>query len=129
MADLAAAGRAHEGRLAGGVGREVVVQHEILAVVALERVDHLLVLAGAERRHHQRLGLAAGEQRAAVDPRQHADLGHDRPHGLGVAAVDALAGVEDRAAHDRLLELLELRPDRRRERAVLAAERLDRPSA
>ena len=29
----------------------------------------------------------------------------DRPHGLGVAAVDALAGVEDGAAHDVGLEV------------------------
>ena len=49
---------------------------------------------------HQRLGLAAGEQRRAVGARQHADLGDDRPDRLGVAAVDALAGVEDGAAED-----------------------------
>jgi hypothetical protein len=71
------------------------VQHEVLAVFALERVDDLLVLAGAQRGHDQRLGLAAGEQRRAVGARQDADFGHDRADGLGVAAVDALAGVED----------------------------------
>ena len=61
MADFAAAGRAHAADFANRVGREVVVQHEVLAVLALERVDDLLVLAGAERDHDQRLGLAAGE--------------------------------------------------------------------
>ena len=31
----------------------------------------------------------------------------DRPHGLGVAAVDARLAFDDGAAHDLLLELLE----------------------
>ena len=75
MADLAPAGRAHAARFAGRIGREVVVQHEMLAVLAFERVDDLLVLAGAERGDDERLGLAAGEQRRAVRARQHADLG------------------------------------------------------
>ena len=77
------------------------------AVLALERVDDLLVLAGAERGDHERLGLAAGEERRAMRARQHADLAGDRPHGLGVAPVDARLAVEDAAAHDVLLELLE----------------------
>ena len=47
----------------------------MLAVLAFQRVDDLLVLAGAERGDHQSLGLAAGEQRRAVGARQHADLG------------------------------------------------------
>ena len=53
------------------------------------------------------LGLAAGEQRRAVRARQDADLGRDRPHRRGVAAVDAAAAAQDRAAHDVLFELLE----------------------
>src|SRR5690606_27604249 len=52
-----------------------------------------------------RLGLAAGEQRGAVDARQHADLRGDRTHGVGRAAVDADLGREDRVAH-RLVYLL-----------------------
>ncbi len=84
------------------------MQHEVLAVLALERVDDLLVLAGTERGHDQRLRLAAGEQRRAVGARQDADLGHDRTDRLGVAAVDALAGVEDGGAHDVGFEVAEL---------------------
>ena len=89
------------------IGREVVVQQERFLVGALQRVDPLLVLAGAERGDDQRLRLAAGEQRRAVRARQHAGLGHDRAHGLEVAAVDALAGVEDVPAHDLGFEFLE----------------------
>ncbi len=83
------------------------MQHEVLAVLAVERVDDLLVLAGAERGGRQRLRLAAGEQRRAVGARQHAHLGADRPHRLGVAAVDAATGLQDRAAHDLRFQLLE----------------------
>ena len=83
------------------------MQHEVLAVLALQRVDHLLVLPGAERRHAQSLRLAAGEQRAAMGARQDADLGDDRTHRLGVAPVDAHAGVENRVADDVGLEVLE----------------------
>ena len=75
VADLAPAGRPHAAGLAGRVRREVVVQHEVLAVLAFERVDDLLVLAGAERGDDERLGLAAGEQRRAMGARQDADLG------------------------------------------------------
>ena len=109
MADLAPAGAAHTASLANGVGREVVVQHEVLAALALERVDHLLVLPGAERGDAQRLRLAAGEQRRAMRARQHADLGDDRAHRLGVAAIDAQPGVEDGVADDVGLDLLEQR--------------------
>ena len=107
VADFAAAGRTHAAGLADGIGREVVVEQEALLVGALERVDVLLVLAGAERGDDQRLRLAAREQRRAMGARQHADFGDDRAHGLHVAAVDADAGVENVPAHDLGLQLLE----------------------
>ena len=87
------------------------MQKEGLLVRSLEAVDVLLVLAGAERRHRQRLRLAAGEQRRAVRARQDAGFGHDRAHRLEVAAVDARAGVEDVPAHDLRLRVLEHRLD------------------
>ena len=83
------------------------MQEERLLVGPVQRVDPLLVLAGAERGHHQRLRLAAGEQRRAVRARQDADLGDDGTHRLGVAAVDATAGVEDVPANDLGFDLLE----------------------
>ena len=83
------------------------MQHEGLLIGALQRVDILLVFAGAERGHRQRLRLAAGEERAAVGAGQNADLAHDRPHRGEVAPVDALLGVEDARADDVLLGLLE----------------------
>src|SRR5580698_3371157 len=90
-----------------GVGGEVVVQQERLFIRSRQRVDVLLVLAGAERGHDHRLGLAAGEQRRAVGTWQDAGFGDDVADGLDVAAVDALAGVENVPADDLGFELLE----------------------
>jgi hypothetical protein len=83
------------------------MQHEMLAELALQRVDDLLVLAGAEGGDTERLGLAAGEQSGAVGARQDADLGDDGADGLGVPPVDAQAGIEDGVADDVGLQVLE----------------------
>ena len=107
VADLAPLGAAEASGLTDRVGREVVVQQERFLVGSRQRVDVLLVLAGAERGHHHRLGFAAGEQRRAVGAGQHADFGDDVAHRLGIAAVDPLAGVENVPANDLGFELLE----------------------
>ena len=107
MADLASSGRTHAARLADRIGREVIVQQEALLVGAFQGVDELLVFAGAERRDHQRLGLAAGEQRRAVGARQHADLAENRADRGQVAPVDAPAVVEDVPAHHLGLQVVE----------------------
>ena len=112
VADFAPAGRAHAAGFADRIGGEVVVEQEALLVGSLERVDELLVLAGAERRHHQRLRLAAGEQRRAVGARQHADLGEDGPDRGQIAPVDAALVVEDVPAHDLGLGAVESLRDR-----------------
>ncbi len=107
MADLAALGAAEASGFTDRVGREVVVQQERFLVRPRQRVDVLLVLAGAERGHDQALGLAAGEQRRTVGARQHADFADDVADGLDVAAVDALAGIQDVPANDLGFQLLE----------------------
>ena len=105
VADLAAAG-AEPARLADGEGREVVVEHEALAPVALDVVEDLLVEDGAEGGDGQGLGLAAGEEGRAVGAGQDADLAGDGADVLEAAAVDAHALVEDGAAEDLVLEVL-----------------------
>ena len=107
VADFAASGCAEPAGLADRERRKIVVQQEGLLVGAVERIDELLVFAGAERRHHEGLGLAAGEQRRAVGARQQPDLGEDRAHRFHVAPVDAAAGVENVPAHDLGFEVLE----------------------
>jgi hypothetical protein len=71
-------------------GREVVMQQERLLVGSVQRVDPLLVFAGAERCDHDRLRFTAGEQRRTVRARQQADFRNDRTHGDEVTAVDTL---------------------------------------
>ena len=105
--DLAPAGRTHPARLADRIGREVVVEQEALLVGAVERVDVLLVLAGAERRNDERLRLAAREQGRAVRAREDSDLRQNRPDGRQVAAVDAAPVVENVPAHHLRLGFVE----------------------
>ena len=75
VADLAALGRADPAGLAGGERREDVVVHVALRVLRGERVELLLHPEHVQRGDAQDLGLAALEQRRAVHPRDHADLG------------------------------------------------------
>ena len=83
------------------------MEQEALLVGAFERVDVLLVLAGAQRRYDERLRLAAGEQRRAVGARQDADLRQNRSDGRQVAPVDPPLVVEDVPAHDLGLGVME----------------------
>ena len=69
------------------------MQHEVRTALADEGVDDLLILAGTESGNNHRLGLAAGKQRRSVGAWQEACLGHDLANRLGVAPVDALAGL------------------------------------
>jgi hypothetical protein len=77
VADLAPARRTDAARFADRVGREVVVQQEVRLEVAVQRVDELFVVAGAQRGDDQRLRLAPGEQRRAMRARQKAGFGDD----------------------------------------------------
>ncbi len=87
------------------------MKEELLLVHAGQAVDILFVFAGAERRNHDRLGLAAGEQRRTMGARQDADFGDDRADRREVTAVDAALGVEDVPANDLGLHFLEGRHD------------------
>ena len=104
VADFAPARRTHTARFAHRVRREIVVQHEMLAVLALERIDDLLVLAGAQRRHDQRLGLAAGEQRRTVGAGQDADFGIDVTDFVELAAIRTALRLQHFVAEDALLQ-------------------------
>ncbi len=83
------------------------MEQEALLVGAIERVDVLLVLAGAQRRDDERLRLAAGEQGGAVGAGQNSDLRQDGTNGRQVAAVDAALMVEDVPAHHFRLGIVE----------------------
>jgi len=83
------------------------VQQEVRAGVAVQSVDDLLILAGAQGGHNQALGFAAGEQGRPVGARQKAGFAHNRAHGLVVTPVNARATVDDIAAQDRGFQLFD----------------------
>src|SRR6185369_6307652 len=55
VTDFAAAGPAQERHLTDGEGREIVVEHETLPLFALEALNLLRVVGGAERAGDERL--------------------------------------------------------------------------
>jgi hypothetical protein len=108
MTDLAPLRRAHHAGLAHAEGREVVMQHERFFALAGQAIDDLRIAPGAQRGDHQRLRLAAGEERRAVGAREHAGADIDGTHRLRVASVDARMTLEDALAHQPVLEVEEL---------------------
>src|SRR5688500_13955066 len=66
--------------------REVVVQHQLLAVLVLQAIDPLLVARGAQHHGNPGLRLAALEHGRAVDPRQHIPVAFDVAERAIVAA-------------------------------------------
>src|ERR1700740_332336 len=107
MPDLAPPRRAQPSNFARGVRREVIMEHEIFAIFPFKGVDDLLILAGPERRHRERLRLASGEQCRAMRATQDADLAGDRSNGASVAAIDPRSLPQNGAADDLLFNILE----------------------
>ena len=126
MADLTTAGRTHAANLADRVGREVVVQEEVGAVIAVQRVDDLLIFAGAKGSDDEALGFTPGEQCRAMRPRQDAGFADDRADGLGVATVDPGAFLDHVTAQNRRFQLLDRRVEVRVGGVFLAHLRGDR---
>ena len=100
--DLATLRRTDTAGLTGRVGREVVVVHVALVRDGRQRVDLLLHLEHVQRGDTQDLGLAALEDRRAVDARDDLHLGVERTDVGQAAAVHADALGEDATADDRL---------------------------
>src|SRR5581483_8161721 len=107
VADLAPARAAQKFHFADAERRKIVMQHEFFEVLADQGIDPLLVGSGAQGRHHQRLGFAAGKQRRAVGARQHLGFAGDRADVLQAAAVDAPLFLNHQTAKDVALELFE----------------------
>ena len=101
VADLAALRRADPAGLTGGERREDVLVHVATRLLRGERVELLLQGQHVEGGDTQDLGLATLEQRRAVHPRDHADL------GVEVADVgEATAVHADLVAQDALADQL-----------------------
>ena len=107
MADFTTSRRTETTDFTNRIGREVVVEHEILVTQPVEAIDHLLRVLGAQSRGADRLRFATREQRRTVRARQEADHRFDRTDLRGRTTVDALAILEDRGADDFGFELLD----------------------
>ena len=62
MTDFAAAGKADTAGFTDRVRREIIMQHEVFAICAFQRIDKLLIIARAQSGDHQRLRFTAREQ-------------------------------------------------------------------
>ena len=107
MADLAAARALEAARLTGRIRRHVVVVHIALAGLGAQTLDHLHLAHRREGRDGHDLRLAAGENAAAVDARQHAGLAPDGADLGQAAAVGTDALLQNLLAHDLLVEVVE----------------------
>ena len=109
MSDLPPPRPAQELHLADREGREVVVQHEALVGLPVDRLDLLLVVGRAESSRDERLGLPAREHRRPVGAGQHADVRGDVADLIERPTIETAAHIEDLVAQDLLLQLLEHR--------------------
>ena len=100
MPDFAPLGAAHAPRFARGKGRHVVVEEEVVFILARQRVNALRVALGAQRGHNQRLRFAAREQRRAVRALQNRGADFNGAHGACVAPVNARLARQDAPAHN-----------------------------
>ena len=127
VADLAPARAGDALGLAGGEGREVVVQRELLGILGEQAVDDLLILTRPQRAGHERLRLAALEERRAVRALENADRALDGPELRGLSSVGAMPVLHDQPPGGLLFQptqrVLGLGPTlgRARKRLVVAA--------
>ena len=82
MSNFAATRRAKATDFADRIGREVIVQQEVGFIGAVQGVDHLLIIAGAQSGHDQTLRFTTGKQRGAVCAWQQAGFAVDCADGI-----------------------------------------------
>ena len=106
VAHFAPACAGHAACFAHAERREVVVEHEVLPLLAFVAFQPLAVVGGAQRCGNQCLGFAAGEQRRAVRAGQNAGLDGDGANLVEGAAVGTDAVLGHLLAEDPLAQML-----------------------
>src|SRR2546425_4258064 len=106
MANLTPARTTDRPALAHTERREVVIEHEFLAVFVREAIHPLLISHRAQGRCHQRLRFTTLEDGRTMRAGQDAYFTGDLAKLLIIAAVDARA-FQDQVPNDALLQLLE----------------------
>ena len=107
MTDLASSGRADGLCLAGGVAGHIVVVHISLRLFLVDAVKHLLIAEGAEGSNRENLSLTSREESRAVRSGKEIDLCGKRTDLVHSSAVNALLVVDEPAADDLLLDLVD----------------------
>ncbi len=108
VADLATARSTQERDFAHRERREIVVQHEALLGFAFEGLQPLHVIARAQGRGDQGLGLTASEDRRAVSPGQHANFNPDIADLIELAAIGTALFFDHLLAEDLLAQQIEV---------------------
>jgi len=107
VACFAATSEAKTAHFTDRIGREVIVQHEVIVGEPLQPVDHLLSVFGAQSGGADRLSFAAREQRRTMRAGQQANHGFDRANLIELAAIDTRAILDDRTANDFAFQLFD----------------------
>ncbi len=105
VTDFATTRAADRATFADRERREVVIQHELLAVLVHQAIDALFVAGRAQRDRDQGLRFATLEQRRTVDAWQQVGFAVDRTQRLSVASVRASAG-DDQVANDFFFQVV-----------------------
>ena len=95
MTDFTALGRPYPAGFAGSVRWHVVVKHETLCVISLQRINSLFVASRAQGSDHQRLGFATGEQSGAMSAWQYTTADGNGTHGAGITPIYARLAIEN----------------------------------
>src|SRR5574344_1634127 len=106
MSDFTASG-GELSYFADRIGREVVVQDEVLAAVAFNVIIHLFIKRSAQCGDCERLRFATGEERASMRTREHVDFASDRADVFCAASVDAESLLKDAFAKELVLDVVE----------------------
>jgi hypothetical protein len=105
--DLSSTGPSIGARFTRRIPGEVVVEIEGLREAIGERIDRLCIETATEGRGHERLGLAAREQRHAVRARHDPQLTGDLANIRSSPPVDSLSGFENPIANGLGSEVVE----------------------
>ena len=83
------------------------MQQEVRFEIAMQGVDELFIIAGAQRGDDQPLGFATGEQSRSMGARQQAGFADNGADGIQGAAINPAAMLDDIAAHHARFQFLQ----------------------
>jgi hypothetical protein len=127
MADFTSFGTTHKAGFTDTIRWKVIVQHESVTALTLERIDDLRIPIRTQCRGNDRLSLAAGENRRAVRPGQDTGGNANLANRSRIPTVDTLLTVQHAIANQPALEFAECAADfvSRKLRIIATCKRLN----